>query len=459
VANAQYFPPDDPADFARYARATAAHYGDEVVGWEVWNEENEGWRFWPPHEDPPAYARLLCSAYGALKSADPDTPVAFGGVFFPAVSGAPGMSGPDFVQASYDADPRLGRCFDAMAYHPYPYPFTAPELDVPVRGSVLAAADAMRDVLARHGDGAKPLWITEVGWPTHDRAYGISEQKQAQYVARMSAATFAQGLPLLTWYTYGDYADQSGVNQEAWFGFFRPDGSPKPSYKALGTFSDVFAGARFRADRTRSVGLPGGGLFTGGRAFALEYQAREQGITALWYANESAAEGQGQAPQGGTTQPSTLPVRLPVSADAVTVIDYLGARRRVDASNGRIALQAGPSPVYVVDAARGSADFARRAAARRAGISMHLHRRARHWCRRAGLRAHVSGKGVSRVRRVAFYVGRKRVARDSRRPFTRVIAPRRLRSRHARLRVRARVVVRDRRAPLTFSRRTRACRR
>lgn len=78
---------------------------------------------------PLAGGRLLCATHDELKAADPDTPVLFGGVFFPAVAGLPGMSGPEFVRAAYAADPQLGRCFDALAYHPYPYPFTAPELD------------------------------------------------------------------------------------------------------------------------------------------------------------------------------------------------------------------------------------------------------------------------------------------------------------------------------------------
>jgi hypothetical protein len=362
VANAQFFPPDDPESFAHFASRAAAHFRHrfpgEVIGWEVWNEENEGWRFWPPHEDPAAYGRLLCAADRALRTADPGVPVAFGGVFFPAVAGQPGQSGPDFVQGAYDANPQIGRCYDVMAYHPYPYPFTAPELDVPVRGSVLSAYDQMHDVLRANGDGRTPLWITEVGWPTHDRTYGVPEVKQAEYTARMEAASFAQGLPVLTFYTYGDYADPTGgANQEAWFGFFRADGTPKPSYRALKTFSRVFRRSHFRRDLSAKLGLPAGQQDLGGRGFALRYVRRHRGrttrLTALWLACEGADDGQGQAP--GCSSPRSLRVRLRVHGRAARTVTYMGKARRRRAHGGRVRLRVGPGPKYVIDrTARGN---------------------------------------------------------------------------------------------------------
>ena len=352
VGNDMYFPPDNPADFGAFAQAVARHYAPtgDFIGWEIWNEENEGWRFWEPHEDPAAYAKLLCAAHDAIKPVDPGTPVAFGGVFYPAVGPAPGMSGPDFVKAAYASDPQLGRCFDALAYHPYPYPFTAPELDVPVRGSVLAAADGMRASMPP-ADRTKPLWITEVGWPTHDRTYGVPEVKQAQYIARTALASFAQGIPVVNFYTYGDYDDPTGANQEAWFGFVRPDGSFKPSYTALKTFADTFRGTHFSRDLSAQLGMPPGGNMTGGRGFALQYRDTMARITAVWFANESAAEGQGQAPQGGTLR-ATWPVDVPVRGRRVQVVDYMGATRTVSARHGRIHLDAGPGPQYVIDQAR-----------------------------------------------------------------------------------------------------------
>jgi len=350
IGSAQYYPPDDAANFARYARATAAHYGRRVMAWEVWNEENEGWRFWPPREDPAAYARLLCAAHDAVKAANPRAIVVFGGVFYPALAGLPGTSGPDFVQRVLRARPGVGRCFDALAYHPYPYPFTAPELDVPVRGSVLAAAGEMRRVLRRNGLARKPLWVTEVGWPTNDRAYGVSEEKQAQYLARAFAASFAERVPVVTWYTYGDDDDPTGANQEAAFGLFRADGTPKPAYRALGTFTRVFAGTRFRADRSRALGLPAGALLTGGRGFALEYLRRGAHVWALWYASESALDSQGPLPPRPGAPPPPR-VSVPVSSARVSAVDYLGRPRPVKPRRGRVTLTLGAAPIYLIDRA------------------------------------------------------------------------------------------------------------
>jgi hypothetical protein len=439
TGSAHHFPPDDPADFARYARATAAHYGDVVTAWEVWNEENAGVRFWPPREDPRAYTELLCRTYPELKAVDPATPVLYGGLFFPGVPGTvPITSGPDFLEASYRANPELGRCFDTLAYHPYAYPFTSPEVEVPIRGSLLSAYRQLQGILRRHGDAGKPLWITEAGWPTNDRAYGVSEVKQAQYVARMQAASFAQRVPLLNWYTYGDAPDPSGgYDQEAAFGFFRVDGTPKPAWRALATFTQVFRGTRFRRDRSRELGLPPGEPNAGGRGFALEFGGPRTTVTALWLASESATEAQGGLGEGEAAPHAQ---RLPVRSRRVTAVDYLGSRRRLSARGGAVSLELGPGPVYVVE---------RRAAGRpRLRLRLRLrYRRGRtqtgRRCARSRVRATVTGRDRRLIRAVGFYLGRKRMARDRRAPFSRIVDRRGHVGRSHRHRVAARVALRD----------------
>lgn len=358
VGAAHLYPPDDPADFARYAAATARHFGREVIAWEVWNEQNEGWRFWPPREDPAAYGRLLCAAHDALRAVDPRTPVLFGGVFYPGVTpGLPGMSGPQFVRSAYSANPDLGRCYEILAYHPYPYPFTAPEARVPIRGSVPDARRGMLEALPIEERGSTPVWVTEVGWPTH-RAYGVSEAKQAQYLARTLALTFAQGTGVANLYTYGDEPDPSqGMNQEAHFGVIRADGSAKPALAAVRTLHRMLRGTRYRRNVAARLGMPNGSEGLGGysieqgsEGFALRFAGPRRQVTMIWHANESAIEEQGRdGLRGGTLAGGEVEVSLPVRRREVVVVDHLGKRTRVRARARTVKVNASPAPLYVIE--------------------------------------------------------------------------------------------------------------
>jgi hypothetical protein len=132
VGDPQYHPPDDSRSFARFAASVARRYRGAVFAWEVWNEENGGWRFWAPREDPVAYARLLCTARRSLRRADPGAPVALGGLFFPPFIATGAVAFLDQVLVA--GGPGIGRCFDAVGYHPYPYPFTSRRPSSPAAG-------------------------------------------------------------------------------------------------------------------------------------------------------------------------------------------------------------------------------------------------------------------------------------------------------------------------------------
>lgn len=119
VGDPQYYPVDDPRTFARYAGAVARRYRGQVIGWEVWNEENGGWRFWEPKEDPVAYGKLLCATHAVLKRVDRRVPVVFGGLFFPPLGGKVGTGGVKFLAQTLDRGGRVvRRCFDAVASTP-----------------------------------------------------------------------------------------------------------------------------------------------------------------------------------------------------------------------------------------------------------------------------------------------------------------------------------------------------
>lgn len=354
VGDPQYYPPDDPDTFARFAGDVADRYRRDVWGWEVWNEENEGWRFWAPREDPAAYGRLLCAAHRSLRNSDDDARVALGGMFFPPFIATGAVSFLDQVLTA--GGPQIGRCFDAVGYHPYPYPFTSPESVVADRGSVISAATQLRDVLERHGLADKPLWNTEVGWPTSPNGNGVTEARQARFVARLALLSWARDVPVITWYTWGDYTDPSGLNQEAHFGLFRDDGSAKPSFRALTNIKRLLGGRgwRFAGDQSRALGLPHG---VGGvnRGYALSFRGPNgRRLLALWYANEQPpASPNPLGPVEPGTPAATISVRVPVTAP-VKVTNLLGAQRRPRQRSGQLRLSVGQDPVFVTWRGRAS---------------------------------------------------------------------------------------------------------
>jgi len=339
VGSAQLIPPDDPHTFARFAGAVAAHLRGQVMAYEIWNEENEGWRFWFPHEDPAAYARLLRLAHDAVRVADPAATVLFGGVFFPALPpGLPGMAGDQFLAACYSADPQLDRGFEAVAYHPYPYPFTSPEYVAPIRGSVISARDAMHAVMAAHGDGSRPLWISEVGWPTH-RGYGVSPEKQAEYLVRTAVASATQGIATFTWYTYGDFPDPSGgFNQEAAFGLFDSGGAPKPAYSALDTMTATLDGTN-AATVTSVSGADHAVVFTG---------AANRRVTVVWNSPEGGTTDQGSEAATERITTATVPV---ASGAAVRAVSMTGQSMPITVNGTAAQLSVSAAPAYVIESA------------------------------------------------------------------------------------------------------------
>jgi hypothetical protein len=122
-----------------------------VRQWEIWNEENIVTFSWQP--DPTRFARLIEISGGLLHRADPGSTVILGGLFGRPLQTPPNIQSGVFLSQLYRVH-GIKRYFDGVALHPY-----------------VAAADAMqgeienlRRVMRIHGDGATPLYVTEMGW-------------------------------------------------------------------------------------------------------------------------------------------------------------------------------------------------------------------------------------------------------------------------------------------------------
>ena len=220
--------PTNSADYARVAQWAATRWRGKVIGWEIWNEENDPG--FMTGADPTAYVRLLKAAYPALHAGDPAAAVVFGGLQYNDTT---------WLSRAYDAGAQ--GYFDVLATHPYQGIADA-DPATPDDGTMwtLTHAAAVHQLMVARGDGAKSIWFTEMGWSTHVNTVGapnwqrgVSEATQAAYLSK-TATLMATQMPYVTrLYWYADRDTTVGDIQYNNYGLFRLDLSAKPALTAL----------------------------------------------------------------------------------------------------------------------------------------------------------------------------------------------------------------------------------
>lgn len=178
--------------FANYAKALAEHLKDKVKTYEIWNEFNGAWSGGYGVQE---YAYMLKYAYEALKSVDEDITV---------VAGATIMASTDWFDELFsitiDGKSVYEYC-DVISYHPYCYPNT-PDAIIQA-GNIENNASDMYNMMLKYGE-PKPQWITEIGWFTGSSDKCVSEELQADYIARTYISGMAYGVERIFWYDFMD---------------------------------------------------------------------------------------------------------------------------------------------------------------------------------------------------------------------------------------------------------------
>ncbi len=245
---AEFSPPADPQRYAAFCAELVRRYGPggafwaerpdlprrEIRAWQLWNEPVGGDGdatpsvFWV--DDDPFHVRfvpLMRAGHAAIKAVDPGATVVLGALV--------GQSW-NTLQLLYDAGVR--GTFDAVALHPYT---ARPE-------NVVRIVRLVRRTMARNGDGALPIQITELGWPAFDapdvvrlgrrQAARAQEAWLAETFTRLARARRELGLELVLWYTWigRDRSERDAFDHS---GLLRLDGGRLVAKPALGAFTDV----------------------------------------------------------------------------------------------------------------------------------------------------------------------------------------------------------------------------
>ena len=155
--------PDPHGTFAAFMAAQARRH-PSVRYWQLWNEQDTpGWTNFfggqgkgncragnaSVRQQGAEYARMLRQAYPAIKRANPNAYVLVGGLT--------GFGGWEFLHGMYEGGARP--YFDFMAIHVYG---SVAQYDAGNDG-IRSRGQGVAQIMARHGDAGRPLWLTEFG--------------------------------------------------------------------------------------------------------------------------------------------------------------------------------------------------------------------------------------------------------------------------------------------------------
>jgi Beta-1,4-xylanase len=175
---------DDWGDFVYNAVARYGRDRGQIKYWELWNEPNLARSGYESGlYEVRDFARILQVGYAAAKAADPEAVIVMGGMA--SIWGEP----PSPFNYDYmDYLEELGKLgawqhFDIIAIHPYRP--NAPE-GTPWRNGLQADMrtefSILDGLLLRYG--AKPVWLTELGWHDSQRFDSVDRDTQAFFLVR-----------------------------------------------------------------------------------------------------------------------------------------------------------------------------------------------------------------------------------------------------------------------------------
>lgn len=224
-------------DYVRFLKAMVNRYRKDVHQWEIWNEPNIF--FWQGPKG--LYAELLTKSYAAVKEVDPSAQVL-------------GLSTSGIDTKFIDRMLQLKAPFDVLTIHPYRSRLNDQ--------AFIQDLKAVSDQVRRPDGSRRPVWLTEMGWATH-QPHNTSRQDfapntlraQAQLIARSYLCALVSGVdPLTFWYDFRNDGDDP-IYFEHQMGIVYNDFRPKPAYLAFATMTRALQGKQLAGPVASPTGV------------------------------------------------------------------------------------------------------------------------------------------------------------------------------------------------------------
>lgn len=293
--------PEGIEAFANYAVEAVGRFGTDRV-YDVWNEWNWGFGDGPAGRRADTYLALLKATYTKVKAAYPDAKLVG-----PVSAGVPA----DWLREFFEGG---GLDYiDGLSIHPYTWPVGPEVLEKSLQDT--------RAIMAEYGD-PKPMYVSEIGWPTGTDVRAVDDVTQARYLAQAQAISLSNDVERFTVYNFMEKGTDD-ADTEHRFGIvhnradIRGAYTPKPSYASLATSNRLLAG---KASTGKTTIGP---------------------VTDYAF----AADGTSSTHVMWSTEPATLSV---AATGTVTVTDLYGESTALEpSSSGKVSVSIGADPVYV----------------------------------------------------------------------------------------------------------------
>ncbi len=346
------------SELAQFMGAMAERYdGDgvddapgspKVFYFEMYNEPDAGalgvQERWGNYGD--RYAAMLKAVYPAIKQANPQAQVVFGGIAFDFFSDSanPADAGP-FVRKFFDdvLANGGGPYFDLMNYHFYPLFGWNWTKNFPSDGpGLLEKTEAVRAIMRKYNVD-KPVIITEMGWHNNgDAPYG-SNTLQVRMVQQLYTQAMAARIPMAAWWPLADpggsYAYNSGLVTNGESGPIRR----KPAYVAYQVFAREISSTTFVAEIAAGTDV---------KVYQFRDSAKNRTIYVAWTNPTDLATvfGSPTTPYKDTTRTTTVLLQGSAASvydagwnQVVTVTDAADGKK-----DGRVKITINGDPKYIV---------------------------------------------------------------------------------------------------------------
>jgi Glycosyl hydrolase catalytic core len=205
--------------------------------WQIWNEEN--FKYFVARPNPADYGKLVKLSSTTIKAIDPGAQIVLGGMFATPFEATKKKQPPeayfaaDFLNKMYKSTPGIKSKFNGIALHPYTGYWQ----------NLTEKIEEVRTALKNNGDGAKKLWITELGWssgpPASDGSNSFAQGpagqvKQLKGAFKLLEANQAKWkIQRIYWFSVDDapgacnFCDGSGlfgdgfIPKKSWFAYVK----------------------------------------------------------------------------------------------------------------------------------------------------------------------------------------------------------------------------------------------